>query len=650
MPSFGSEETVKELKRALSNPNVQADRLRYKNYITKVIRYMTQGLDVSALFMDMVKASATVDIVQKKLVYLYMCTYASDKPDLALLAINTLRKDCADPNPMVRGLALRNMCNFRMPGMTEYIEQPIVAGLRDKASYVRRVAVLGCAKMHSLQPNTEIDGIIVNELYALLRDPDPVVVVNCLRALEEILKDEGGVVINKPIAHHLLNRMNDLDSWAQSEVLTFLLRYRPRSDDELFNVLSLLDAFLQSAHAHVAVATLRLFLHLASAHPAVQADALLRTSAPLLATCGAASRELRFAGLCHVQQVMRSQPGLFGTHYKRFFCGYSEPTYIKFRKMEILVELVNDENVALVLEELRSYCTDVSPELAQAAIAAIAVIQTFRDLVWFCPQSTAAVCQTVEACVDSPQDSEICFVEIKKIRPFVSEQASQLLVQTLVLSRLDYCNALLAGLPASSIKPLQLIQNAAAILIFNKPKRMHVTPLFIDLHCLPIAARIKFKEMKDCLFYLIFNLILVNYVTLSSPNDTEEEISLSLGPPLSHETFEKMWLDLEILHRQTLGSPRPRTAPDTLQAALQLVKIQTLAFTPRDTVPWKAYIYTRSTGTLILAELLQGDPQAPGSDESLVVSVKQQPVNQHAIRGFASILKSVLQTLNVDSS
>ncbi len=51
---------------------------------------------------------------------------------------------------------------------------------------------------------------------------------------------------------------------------------------------------------------------------------------------------------------------------------------------------------------------------------------------------------------------------IKKIRPFLSEHASQLLVQALVLSRLDYCNALLAGLPASSIKPLQLIQNAAA--------------------------------------------------------------------------------------------------------------------------------------------------------------------------------------------
>ncbi len=84
---------------------------------------------------------------------------------------------------------------------------------------------------------------------------------------------------------------------------------------------------------------------------------------------------------------------------------------------------------------------------------------------------------------------------IRKSRPFLSEHATQLLVQALVLSRLDYCNALLAGLPANSIKPLQLIQNAAARLIFNEPKRTHVTPLFIKLHWLPIAACIKFKAL-----------------------------------------------------------------------------------------------------------------------------------------------------------
>ncbi|KAI2644290.1 Undecaprenyl-diphosphatase [Labeo rohita] len=75
------------------------------------------------------------------------------------------------------------------------------------------------------------------------------------------------------------------------------------------------------------------------------------------------------------------------------------------------------------------------------------------------------------------------------------EQATQHLVQALVISRPDYCNALLAGLPSCTIKPLQLIQNAAARLVFNEPKRAHVTPLFITLHWVPVAARIKFKTL-----------------------------------------------------------------------------------------------------------------------------------------------------------
>lgn len=76
-------------------------------------RVMSQGVDVSGLFTEMVKACATVDIVQKKLVYVFLCSYATLNPELSLLVINTLRKDCQDPNPMVRSLALRNMTNLR---------------------------------------------------------------------------------------------------------------------------------------------------------------------------------------------------------------------------------------------------------------------------------------------------------------------------------------------------------------------------------------------------------------------------------------------------------------------------------------------------------------------------------------------------------
>ncbi len=80
----------------------------------------------------------------------------------------------------------------------------------------------------------------------------------------------------------------------------------------------------------------------------------------------------------------------------------------------------------------------------------------------------------------------------RKIRSFLTQHAAQI---ALVISRLEYCNALLAGLPSNTIKPLQMIQNAAAWLVFSEPKRAHVTPLFMSLHWLPVAARIKFKTL-----------------------------------------------------------------------------------------------------------------------------------------------------------
>uniref|UniRef100_A0A8C9T3V9 Adaptor related protein complex 4 subunit beta 1 n=1 Tax=Scleropages formosus TaxID=113540 RepID=A0A8C9T3V9_SCLFO len=714
MPYLGSEETLKELKRALSNPSIQADRLRYRNVVLRVIRLMTQGLDVSPLFMEMVKASASVDMVQKKLLYLYMCTYAPLKPDLALLAINTLRKDCADSNPMVRGLALRNMCNLRMPGITEYIQQPVLAGLRDKASYVRRVAVLGCAKMQNLQPEAEIDGAVVNELYGLLRDPDPVVMVNCLRALEEMLKAEGGVVINKPIAHHLLNRLKELDSWGQSDTLTFLLRYEPRDEAELFDILNLLDGHLQSSHGAVATATLRLFLRLAAAHPAVQADALSRAQGPLLAMCASASRELRFAALCHVRRLLRSVATQYAAHYKRFFCSYSEPGYIRLCKMDILVELVNDENVALVLEELRAYCTDVLPELAQAAIFAIgrigqmyserclgilvsllglrqehitsAVLQTFRDLVWLCPQCTTAVCRAVASLEDSIQDSE----GKQALIWLLGAHGDKISSAPYVLE--DYIDSLKAEL--SSLVKLELL-TATVRLFLSRPAETQDMMGRLLHYCIEEEGDMCVRD-RALLYYSLllcgvedirrilggpttdaslgviaghseepvdswaphFNTLelllargcvhmLAGRLPAPPSDGPHSSLSLSLEPALSPESFERHWLELDVSHVGPVTCPWPHCLPEALQAALQLVQIQVLAFSRPQSLPWKAYLYSHGDGTLILAEVLRDSTQ--GADH-LQLTMKQVPRDKHVLQGFVAVLKSALQALSRDTS
>ncbi len=95
----------------------------------------------------------------------------------------------------------------------------------------------------------------------------------------------------------------------------------------------------------------------------------------------------------------------------------------------------------------------------------------------------------------SARSYRFALYNIKKIRPFLSEHATQLLVQALVSVQTWLLQCSLGRSSSHFIKPLQLIQNAAARLIFNEPKRTHVTPLFISVHWLPIAARIKFKAL-----------------------------------------------------------------------------------------------------------------------------------------------------------
>ncbi len=86
------------------------------------------------------------------------------------------------------------------------------------------------------------------------------------------------------------------------------------------------------------------------------------------------------------------------------------------------------------------------------------------------PKDTSVICGVIfddqltfkEYIAKTAQSCRFALYNIRKIRPFLTEHAAQLLVQALVISRLDYCNALLAGLLSSTIKPLQMIQNAAA--------------------------------------------------------------------------------------------------------------------------------------------------------------------------------------------
>ena len=85
-----------------------------------------------------------------------------------------------------------------------------------------------------------------------------------------------------------------------------------------------------------------------------------------------------------------------------------------------------------------------------------------------------------------------------KIRPFLSTDAAKKLTVSFVLTRLDYCNFLLAGLPDNKLNKLQRIENNAARIVLRNRRHVSATSLLRTLHWLPVKARIQYKIACLC--------------------------------------------------------------------------------------------------------------------------------------------------------
>ena len=91
---------------------------------------------------------------------------------------------------------------------------------------------------------------------------------------------------------------------------------------------------------------------------------------------------------------------------------------------------------------------------------------------------------------------------ISTIRHYLTDDATKTLVVSLVLSRIDYRNSLLAGLPQSLVGKLQRVRNCAVCLVVRAPSHLHVTSVLRHLHWLPVRARISYKTA--CLSFNAF--------------------------------------------------------------------------------------------------------------------------------------------------
>ena len=90
-----------------------------------------------------------------------------------------------------------------------------------------------------------------------------------------------------------------------------------------------------------------------------------------------------------------------------------------------------------------------------------------------------------------------CFYHLRRVRTIRRSIPTSTVVQLInsfVISRIDYCNSLLAGLPAYQLDHISWILNFAARLVYGRTEYDYVTSILRDkLHWLRVPQRIQYK-------------------------------------------------------------------------------------------------------------------------------------------------------------
>eukprot|EP00963_Diacronema_lutheri_P013284 scaffold2557_cov363-Pavlova_lutheri.AAC.4 len=156
--------------------------------------------------------------------------------------------------------------------------------------------------------------------------------------------------------------------------LQVIAKYQPSSEAETFDIMNILEEPLASVNSAVLLAAAKVVLCITKNLPHVLHQVLQRIKTPLLIIATGGPPAAQYIALCHVHQLCVLQPVLLSQDFTRLFCRDTDPTYIKLKKMTVLVAIADEQNVYDIVSELNAYILDTKHVVAVAAVTAIGQI------------------------------------------------------------------------------------------------------------------------------------------------------------------------------------------------------------------------------------------------------------------------------------
>ena len=96
------------------------------------------------------------------------------------------------------------------------------------------------------------------------------------------------------------------------------------------------------------------------------------------------------------------------------------------------------------------------------------------------------------SCVVSSCFAKLC--QINRVKRSFDRETLELLITSLVFSKMLYCSSVWSNTTLQNINRLQSIQNFASKIVTNSRKFDHVTPLLRELNWLPVKEQIYSTE------------------------------------------------------------------------------------------------------------------------------------------------------------
>ena len=207
--------------------------------------------------------------------------------------------------------------------------------------------------------------------------------------------------------------------------------------------------------------------------------------------------------------------GEIARRHQMFYHFYADDTqlYITFRTSSVSDMNLSNAKLVNCVRDIDAWMLFNKLKLNKDGSEVLVISSSYRPRP---PLSSVDICNETVSCSPSARnigvifDQSLCMAphvnavcqssffhlrNIGFIRKYLTYDAAKIIIHAFVVSKLDYCNSLLYGLPSYLIRKLQHVQNSASRLVNQCPRIWHITPVLTDLYWLPVSFRIEFKIM-----------------------------------------------------------------------------------------------------------------------------------------------------------